>query len=272
MKTVSRSILYLSCLIFNLFCASAQKTGFTYYDLDRLYDTLPSLFYNDTDYTPQGRLEWNTARYQRKICHTAAVIDSMALPVVALWGVENEAVARDIAVACRGDYSYLHRTLNTFDGMDFALLYYGDLFDPHHIEEGRGYLYVEGTLHRDTLGLVLCSDPRMAAWVVRDLRDDRPHAKLMVMGRTESLKNETLGLRNATARAARAGRGTIRRSGRWQMRDQIWADTSLNSYQGDVFARRFLIDPKTGTPLSSYSRGRYQGGYSASLPVFTYIR
>ena len=43
----------------------------------------------------------------------------MALPLVALWGVENEQVVRDIAAACRGDYSYLHRTLNSLDGMDF---------------------------------------------------------------------------------------------------------------------------------------------------------
>lgn len=30
-----------------------QRTGFAYYDLDRLYDTIPSLFYDDTDYTPK---------------------------------------------------------------------------------------------------------------------------------------------------------------------------------------------------------------------------
>lgn len=58
------------------------------------------------------------------------------MPLVALWGVENEAVVRDIAAACKGDYSYLHRTLNSLDGMDFALLYYGDLFEPHYDERG----------------------------------------------------------------------------------------------------------------------------------------
>lgn len=74
-------------------------------------------------------------------------------------------------------YSYLHCTLNSLDGMDFALLYYGDLFDPHYEEPGRRYLYIEGTLRfpaprtrrttgrpvrpgsrTDTVGLVLCSD------------------------------------------------------------------------------------------------------------------
>ena len=70
----------------------------------------------------------------------------MGLEIVALWGVENEAVVRDLVTSCRGDYSYIHRTLNTLDGMDFALLYYGDRFFPHYVEPGRRYLYVEGTL------------------------------------------------------------------------------------------------------------------------------
>ena len=129
----------------------------------------------------------------------------MRMPLVALWGVENEAVVRDIAAACEGDYSYLHRTLNSLDGMDFALLYYGDLFEPLYDEPGRRYLYIEGLLYRrgkpmrrgsgrvvrptrtDTIGLVLCSDTRMAEWVVRDLREERPGVKLLVAGRTSSL-------------------------------------------------------------------------------------
>ena len=67
--------------------------------------TIPALFYDDSDYTPGGRLAWDTERYRRKIARTAAVIDSMRMPLVALWSVENEAVVRDIAAACRGDYS-----------------------------------------------------------------------------------------------------------------------------------------------------------------------
>ena len=108
--------------------ADERTVGIAFYDVDRLYDTLPALFYDDEEYTPRGRLRWTAERYARKIRNTAAVIDSMALPVVALRGVENERVVHDLAAACRGDYSYLHRTLNTLDGLDFALLYYGDLY------------------------------------------------------------------------------------------------------------------------------------------------
>ncbi len=120
-----------------------MQTGIAFYDVDKIYDTLPALFYDDEAYTPEGHRRWNTERYRRKIRNTAAVIDSMALEIVALWGVENEAVVRDLAAACRGDYTYIHRTLNTLDGMDFALLYYSDRFFPHYVEPGRRYLYVE---------------------------------------------------------------------------------------------------------------------------------
>ena len=235
-------ILNFSFLIFNCHSYGQRPIGIAFYDVDRIYDTVPALFYDDADYTPEGRLHWTAERYARKIRNTAAVIDSMALPLVALWGVENEQVVRDIAAACRGDYSYLHRTLNSLDGMDFALLYYGDLFYPTRDEPGRRYLYVEGELGRDTVGLALCGDARMAQWVVRDLRAERPHVKLIVLG------------------------------GRWQMRDRILADTALTTSEGDVFARRYLVDQKSGNPLTTYSRGVYRGGYGYSLPVFIYIR
>ncbi|WP_419510368.1 hypothetical protein [Alistipes sp.] len=262
------------------------RTGIAYWDLDHLYDTIPARFYNDTDYTPGGRLQWDTERYRRKIRNTAAVIDSMRLPLVALWGVENEAVVRDIAAACEGGYSYLHRTLNSLDGMDFALLYYGDLFAPGYDEPGRRYLYIEGTLRHparrtagrapqpartETIGLVLCSDTRTAAWVVRDLREERPGVKLIVAGRSSSLDPAAYGLRDALERPARLGRGNVRRRSGWLMRDRILADTALRTSAGDVFARRYLFDPKTGKPLPTYEKGHYRGGYGYALPIFFYL-
>ena len=46
----------LTAILATLFCCAVhaqQRTGFAYYDLDRLYDTIPSLFYDDADYTPE---------------------------------------------------------------------------------------------------------------------------------------------------------------------------------------------------------------------------
>ena len=247
------------------------QTGIAFYDVDKIYDTLPALFYDDEEYTPEGRRHWDTERYRRKIRNTAAVIDSMALEIVALWGVENEAVVRDLVAACRGDYTYIHRTLNTLDGMDFALLYYGDRFFPHYVEPGRRYLYIEGTLGRDTVGLVLCAENRMAEWVVRDLREERPSARLVVLGRSATMDPARYGLHDATARAERAGRGTIHSRGRWTMRDRILVDTCLETVAADVFARRFLIDPRSGSPLATFKGRVYCGGFGDFLSGFVYI-
>lgn len=31
-----------------------QPVGIAFYDVDRIYDTIPALFYDDSDYTPEG--------------------------------------------------------------------------------------------------------------------------------------------------------------------------------------------------------------------------
>lgn len=263
--------------------AAAQPLGIAYCDADHLYDTLPSPFYDDTDYTPQGRLRWDTERYRRKIIRTAASIDSLGVPLVALWSVENEAVVRDIAAACEGDYVYLHETLNSLDGMDFALLYYGDMFVPHYTEPGRRYLYVEGTLRRpagrgpgqrfrtDTLGLVLCSEQRMLRWIVADLRDERPGVKIVAMGRLPDRGLERYGLHDVHARAERAGRGNVRNRSGWRLRDRIAIDTALRAAAADIYIRSFLLDRTRTRPLAVYERNRYTGGTGYALPVYVYL-
>lgn len=250
-----------------------RPLGIAFYDLDGLYDTIPALFYDDSDHTPQGQLAWNTERYRRKISRTAAVIDSMALPLVALYGVENEAVVRDLSAACRGDYTYLHSTMNAFDGLDFALLYYGDLFRSTESEQLRDCLYIEGILRRDTVGLLLSRDPRMAERFIAEHRSERPAVRLLVMGRIPSHAARRYGLTEPLRRAERAGRGNVRYpNGSWYMRDRILADTLFEVCGADVYARRFLFDERGTGPLPTYSRDRYRGGWSFSLPIFIYVR
>lgn len=257
--------------------AAAQPFGIAWWDVERLYDTLPSPFHNDTDYTPGGRLRWSGERYRRKIEQTAALIDSLSLPVVALFGVENEAVVRDLVRSCRNDYSYLHRTLNRIDGLDFALLYFGDRFFPHYTEPGNGYLYVEGTFSSeteipcDTLGLLLCCDPETSRRMPDLLRRERPGARLLLAGRFDPADALRQGLHDATARAERAGRGNVFRRGRWLMRDRIAADTALRVAACDLYMRRWLLDPERGTPLATYEAAHYRGGISSRLPIFIYL-
>ena len=58
-RTLLLTLLFLAAIM----QATAQQRGMLgvgFYDVDKLYDTLPSRFYNDSDYTPEGRLKWTT--------------------------------------------------------------------------------------------------------------------------------------------------------------------------------------------------------------------
>ncbi len=272
----------LSVLLLLLLGASAAsgQSYFAYYDVDRLYDTVPSPFYDDTDYTPTGRYGWNTQRYRRKIADLAAAIDSLGLPLVALHGVENEQVVRDLSDACKGDYVYLHRTLNTLDGLDFALLYHGDRFRPIRCRTGRRMLLVDGILQRpvrgggqrcDTLTVLLAADPATAALQLRDCLEEAPRRPIIAAGRLEQTDAAAFGLTDRSARAARKGQGTRRTRNGWRMRDRIFTSPSLGSRPATVYIRRFLLDDGASAPLPTCDAHRYLGGRSDNLPLWCEI-
>ena len=55
--------LFLCCAVQTV---AQERFGVAYYDVDKLYDTIPSKFYDDRAYTPNGKLGWNTERYRRR--------------------------------------------------------------------------------------------------------------------------------------------------------------------------------------------------------------
>ena len=250
---------------------TAQPLHFGYYEVDHLYDTLPSPFYNDTDYTPEGRYRWNTTRYRTKIERLAAVIDSMQLHAVALYGVENESVVRDLAATLEGDYTYFHRTLNTLDGMEFALLYEGDRIVPLRSEIGRQTLYIEALFDCDTVGIVLCHHPATLPYTLTALRERRPTLPLLVAGRLDETNLGPFGLTDRMAAPAARGYGNRRRNSGWTMRHRIATSPTLGNREGQVFLRRELLDEKLERPRATFVGNRYRGGASRSLPIFIEI-
>lgn len=267
----SHTFLILLALILGCTARSQPRIGFAYYDLDRLYDTIPSLFYDDTDHTPAGRLCWNDARYRTKIRGIAETLDRMAMPLVGLYGVENERVVRDLISAGEQPYCYIHRTLNTFDGMDFALLYHGDRFLPSHTESGRGYLAVEGTLDgRPTLLLLVRGDTYLGE-LIEEARERTPNVRILCAGKL-SAAAAGAGLVDALAPVQRRGRGNAYARGGWWLHDRILCDTTFTILRADIFARESLLDPRTGTPRATYVRQRYTGGNGRYFPIFLYIK
>lgn len=258
-----------------LHCCTAQPArGFSaaFYDADCLYDTIPSPFYDDGDYTPRGRLRWDSRRYTRKVESVARLIDSLATDLVALYGVENEQVVRDITAACSSDYAYVHVTSDSDNGLDFALLYFGDRFMPERTIRWSDALAIRGTACGRPLTIVIthrCSSLGALTARLREMYGATEDNNIMIMGTPNKLNFPEYGLRDATARAERAGRGNAVRAGNWQMRDRIATNISGIACF-DVYAARWLLT-RTGEPAPTYDRSRYVGGCGRYLPVFIYF-
>lgn len=251
--------------------AAQRRVGLAYYDLGGLYDTLPSLFYDDRAYTPGGSRHWTAGRYAATLARLASVVDSLAMPLVGLYGVETEQTALDLAARSEGYYCVIHRTLNSMDGLDFALLYHADRLEPRRVETGYGWMSVEGLLDDRPVVLLLCRRARYLADRVEELRTEYPGARLIVLGDVGSYRGERNGLQDALRCAERSGRGNRSRRSGWLMEDRILADSAFRVVRADVYARSRLLDPDTGRPLPCYDGERYAGGYAAKLPVFVYL-
>ena len=265
-----RTALLAIMTIFAIQLSAQPRVGFAYYDVDRAYDTSASPFYDDKDYTPEGRKHWTTERYNRKVESLAAVIDSMALPIVALYGIENEEVVRDVVSSCKGDYSYIHRTLNRLDGMDFALLYYGDILFPEDVEVGLDYMLIHATVGKRKFALLFTHRSRMTKSLVDQLYEQSPERHIIVAGDLYGIDYARLGLDEATAAAERAGHGNRVYRGEWRMFDRILVDKRLKTHC-DVYAKGWLLD-KSGEPKPTFNREGYVGGAGKKLPIFCYWR
>ena len=294
-KIVVRLSLTLLCTL-TLTAAWAQPAsidfGVAYYDVGQLYDTFQSQDYNDKHFTEQGSMRWDRQRYQRKIEHTVRVIDSMALPVMILYGVENKRVVRDLVALSKRDYAYIHRDQNINNGLEFAVLYEADKFTPDTITTWDRALCVEGRVKGSARGsnksdksynegneemgvkelpiAVIASVGCTSIGVLmRERGLDAKSNNIILIGQPGITNYERVGLRDATLAAEQAGRGNAVKSGRWVMLHR--AATSIAAKPTcEAYAKSWLLDDSR-KPLDTFSRKRYRGGYSASLPIYIYF-
>ncbi len=227
-----------------------------FYNVENLYDTVPSLFHDDRDYTPQGRMHWNSKRYQNKLQNLSRVIDEMSLDIIGLSEIESEQAIRDLVLTLKTDYNYIHRTTGDYRGMDLALLYKGDKFLPEEVQlirsdASREFLYVRGELLGRRIDLLVCHLPsllnereyreramrRLYAFADSLQRNDRD-ACLVIMGdfnadpRDPIMRRNMHTSRKATAdgmllfnpllTAARQGMGSYVYDNRWHLYDNIF--------------------------------------------------
>ena len=264
----------LLALTFIVCCAAQivaqERFGVAYYDVDKLYDTIPSKFYDDRAYTPDGKLGWSAERYRRKVDNVARVVDSLAMPVVVLYGVENEQVVRDVVETSNQDYAYIHRTQDFSDGLDFAVLYFADKFFVERITPWRGALCVEGEANGRSLTIVAANRCSSLGVLFAERKLDREGNRIVLLGQPSKAGFQGLGLQDCSVEAERAGRGNIFTKGAWMMRDRV-ASNITDVESCDVYIKYWLLD-KNAVPQPTFDKGRYRGGYSSSLPIYIYFK
>lgn len=270
-----RHIAHLTVVIFTLlstattFAQQRGTVGMAFYDVNALYDTIPSIFYDDSDFTPEGRYKWDSRRYKQKISNVAQVIDSLRMPVVALYGVENEAVVRDITAAVREDYAYIHRTQDFSLGLDFALLYYGDVFFPEEVTSHHDALCIEGYIEDAPIAIIITENSSSLGVLLSQRGLTAHNSAMVILGRQRPESISRWQLSDATAVAEAAGRGDMVYYDRWQMRHRI-ATNIDNIVRCDVYIKEWLLDAQ-GRPKPTFDGSKYYGGYSTSLPLYIYF-
>lgn len=266
-----RKLLTTLLLLLSAFAHGESRIpiGLTYWDVGRCYDTIPSLFYDDSDYTPSGKYRWDTRRYQTKVKHIASVIDSMHMPLVALFGVETEDVVRDIVVNSQLDYSYLHRTIDGRDGLDFALLYFGDLFFIDYVQSFYGRIYIEGVIDTQRIGIWLTR----FSYLQKSASPPHTHDVDMVIVAGGLYKNDLskMGLVDHMEPHERLGRGNAMSYRGWYMRHRIGISDHVDIYKSGVYINSWLLHNDHSGPKPTISKNRYYGGYSSYLPIYLFF-
>ncbi|MFN4234815.1 MAG: hypothetical protein ACK4IK_08420 [Bacteroidia bacterium] len=159
-------------IVITLFCSfiiKAQDKKFTvaFYNVENLFDTINDPIKNDDDFTPEGKLMWNSNRYLSKTINTAKVIMAIgngeAPSIIGLCEVENREVLEymiRITPLNKLKYAVIHEESPDNRGIDVAMLYRKDLFKPLEHKtiaidlkpdtiKTRDILYVKGILDSD---------------------------------------------------------------------------------------------------------------------------
>ncbi len=242
----------VTLLIFiSTYTFAAPPIAMSYYDVGELYDTIPSPFYDDKAYTPKGKKRWTTERYIASIESVVAVIDSMKMPIVALFGVENESVVREITMRSKSDYSYIHRTQDYYDGRDFAILYYGDRLFVNHIRSDYHSLYVAGEIEGRGVDIYLTRRGDKLRSILSPIANHTPEITI-VAGALDTSDLRRLNLSNPLEEHEKSGKGDTRGGRGWYFANRLAVSGDIQSSKGGVYITPWIVastESRTTLPL-----------------------
>jgi len=152
----------ISIISFSSFAQDNTSTVM-FYNVENLFDTVDDPLIKDEEFTPKGKKQWTTERYQKKLNDIAKVISSVKenkLPVIAgFCEVENRGVLEDLIkteTLKSNNYKIVHEDSPDSRGIDVGLIYNPDEFTylshvsiPVHTDSKykvRDILYTKGIL------------------------------------------------------------------------------------------------------------------------------
>jgi hypothetical protein len=166
--------------VFSSSCQAHQETKVIgFYNLENLFDTTDAPEVRDEEFTPDSEKQWDANRYQRKLQNMASVIAGMgaaegvaAPAIMGLCEMENLEVLQDLVSTDRlkaFDYQIIHQDSPDKRGIDVALIYRAEIFNPESFnfvpliiegEDGdriytRDQLVVSGKLDGERLHLIV---------------------------------------------------------------------------------------------------------------------
>jgi predicted extracellular nuclease len=129
-------LLIISGLVLLTQQVGAQKQlTIGFYNVENLFDTVDNKYKEDEDFLPEGKLKWNTKRYETKLDHLAKVISELGgneLPdVLGMCEVENRVVVQDLIsqpLLKPGKYDIAHFESPDERGIDVALIFKKKVF------------------------------------------------------------------------------------------------------------------------------------------------
>ncbi len=137
MRFIKTTLTFILIIYLSVFSAHSQDKTFLImsYNVENLFDTLDTPGFNDSEFTPASKKQWNTEKYNKKLLDLSKVISSVQkdkLPdVIGLVEVENRNVLEDLVntpYLNKAGYGIVHEESSDERGIDVALLYKKEAF------------------------------------------------------------------------------------------------------------------------------------------------
>jgi len=214
-----------------------------FYNLENLFDTINDPTINDEEFLPNGEKKWTSEKYHLKIHNMATVISQIGSDyikggpmLIGVSEVENKQVLEDLISSpelAQSNYKIIHYNSPDRRGIDVALLYRADYFEPESSRKAnlvipdkpnfrtRNQLVVTGKLKGEEINVIVNHWPsryggekrsrplrNAAADLCRSLADSiltaNPKAKVIMMGDLNDEPNNISLLKHLHANGDRA--------------------------------------------------------------------